>query len=81
MVIEINTKPEQLNGFLGDLLTTFITPSGSQNSASEVEILNNEIYYRDQEIKKLKSTQNIAIAVAGLCGVTAAYFGYKSSKK
>ena len=66
-----------LNGFLGDLIQKVVNPGAADQS----EQLMNELYYKDQEIKKLKSQNTLTMAAAGIAGVAALYFGLKHYKK
>ncbi|AUS04379.1 hypothetical protein [Pseudotamlana carrageenivorans] len=81
MVIEFQDNPPQLNSFFGELIGSIFTPNNSQGSSDEAQRLANELYYAQQEIEKQKSQKNIAIGVAAILGCTAAYLGFKSSKK
>ena len=72
----IETNPG-LNGFLGDLIGGILQPG----SASQNEQLTSELYYKDQELAKVRSNLNTTLIVAGVLGVATAYLGYKQYAK
>ncbi len=77
-VIDVNDRgSNRLNGFFGELIGGIFQP---QNN-SQTDQLINEINYKNQELEAAKTSQKIAMAVAGILGVTAAVLGYKQIKK
>ncbi len=73
-VIEIDNG---LNGFLGDLIGGIFQPQNNTQS----EQLANELYLKNQELKKAKSTTTYAMIATGILGIATAFLGYKQLKK
>ena len=67
-----------LNGFLGDILQNVFNPGPDQS-----EQLANELYYKEQELQKLKQRNTITMVVTGISGLAAIFFGvqYLKNKK
>ena len=64
-----------LNGFLGNILQNIINPSPDQS-----EQLANELYYKEQEIQKLKQRNTITMVITGISGLAAIFFGIQYVK-
>ena len=67
-----------LNGILGNILQNVFNPAPDQS-----EQLANELYYKEQEIQKLKQRNTITMAITGISGLAAIFFGiqYVKNKK
>jgi len=67
-----------LNGFLGNILQNVLNPVADQS-----EQLVNELFYKEQEIQKLKQRNTITMAITGITGLAAIFFGvqYVKNKK
>ncbi len=80
-VIEVNDRAlnvsNRLNGFLGDLVGSIFQPQNND----QTDQLVNELYFKNQELEKAKTTTTYSMIAAGIFGITAAYLGYKQFKK
>jgi len=77
-VIDVNDRASnRLNGFFGELIGSIFQP---QNN-SQTDQLINEINYKNQELEAAKTSQKIAMAVAGILGASTLYLGYKQFKR
>ena len=67
-----------LHGFLGNILQNVLNPATDQS-----EQLANELFYKDQEIQKLNRRNTITMAITGIAGLAAVFFGvqYVKNKK
>jgi len=67
-----------LNGFLGDILQNVFNPAPDQS-----EQLANELFYKEQELQKLKQRNTITMVITGISGLAAIFFGmhYVKNKK
>lgn len=65
-----------LKGFLGDILQNVLSPSQDQSDQ-----LANELYFKEQEIQKLKKKNTLVLALTGVSGLAAVFFGIKYFKK
>ena len=74
----IEMQPGLQGSFFGNILQNILNPG-----SDETEQLANELYYKEQELQKLKQRNTITMVVTGISGLAAIFFGiqYVKNKK